>query len=96
MRYGWPIIAILSVLSIILLIGKDNFLFIGMKAATKEQYNIKRYSRFFGIGTALMAVMFAIVIYNDRPNELRLLLAPGIPLVYLATAIVSRVFAKRK
>jgi hypothetical protein len=96
MRYGWPFIALFTVLSIIMLFGKGNFLFIGMKAATKEQYNLKRYSRIFGIGTALMAVMYAIVIYSDRPYELRLLLMPGIPLVFLATAIASRVFAKKK
>lgn len=96
MRYGWPIIAICLLLSIILLIGKGSFLFIGMKAVTKEQYNLKRYSRIFGIGCGLIAVMFAVVIYSDRPYELRLLLAPGIPIVYLATAIASRVIAKKK
>jgi hypothetical protein len=44
----------------------------------------------------LMAVMFAIVIYHEKPYELRWLLTPGIPLVVLATIIASRIFAKQK
>ncbi len=96
MKYGWPVIAICVVLSILLLFGKGSFLFFGMKAATKEQYNLKRYSRIYGLGFGLMAVMFSIVIYHERPYELRWLLTPGISLVFLATIIASRIFARVK
>jgi hypothetical protein len=76
--------------------GKGKFLFFGMKEATRKQYNIKRYGRIFGFGFSLMAVMFAIVIYHEKPYELRWMLTPGIPLVVLATIIASRIFAKQK
>ena len=94
MKFGWPFMAIFAILSFVSLIGKGSFLLFGMKEATKKQYNLKRYSRIYGVGFGLIAMMFAASIYMDISYELKRLLNLGISLVLLATALAVRKFAR--
>jgi len=64
----WILVALITIISVVLLIGKGSFLIAGYNMASKEvkaKYNEKRLCRVMGSGLSVVTILIAISAYYE-------------------------------
>jgi len=91
---AWIIVALFSIISIILLMGKGNFLIAGYNTAgknIKQRYNTKKLCRVIGGGFGIITVILGISAYYEF--KLPAAIEWIVPWGYLGAVVVMAILA---
>lgn len=99
---GWVLVIVMSILSVVLLMGKGSFLIAGYNTSSKEEkekYNEKRLCRVVGCGLGIITIMVAISLFykNEYPIAILNLMMPwGLFIVIAIMIILCNTICKKR
>lgn len=99
--FGWLMVIILFVISLLVLSGKGDSIIAGFNTTSKEkkaEYNMKRLRPILGCGFSLMTVMLAIFMFfgGELPHYLHWVFPAGYLIVIGLMFFLSNALCRKK